>query len=113
MDGIASPVGWRQLHSPVYKTMAYTNGRGLFVIKGYEQYGNQKWLHVSVSKVNKLPSWDAIKKVKDVFIGRNQKAIMILPPTEQYVNYHRFCMHLFCNLENDPLPDFTRGQGIL
>jgi hypothetical protein len=29
------------------------------------------------------------------------------------VNIHPNCLHLFVCVDNDPLPDFTRGEGLL
>jgi hypothetical protein len=107
------PVGWRQIFSPSAHAAAYASKNGLRVMVSNEVHDGQKWQHVSVSRQRRLPSWQDIRTVKDLFIGGDQKAIMVLPPNPEYVNVHPYCMHLFCNLFNDPLPDFTRGMGIL
>ena len=54
-----------------------------------------QWLHVSVSRSDRLPSWIEISKVKDEFIGPDMPAYHCIPRKEDYVNLHRFCMHLW------------------
>ena len=54
-----------------------------------------RWLHVSVSRETKLPSWDDLKTVKDEFVGRANEAIQVLPADRDYVNLHQFCLHLW------------------
>lgn len=79
----------------------------------YEQDG-RRWLHVSVATPTKLPSWDLLKQVKDIFIGREKQAIQVLPSEASYINLHPHCLHLFhCLEENNPVPDFTRGGPTL
>lgn len=70
------------------------------------------WLHVSVSRPTRLPSWSDLRRVKDAFIGKDRKAIQVLPAQSEYVNIHPHVLHLFACLEGDPLPDFRRGAGI-
>ena len=71
----------------------------------------KRWMHVSCSRRNRLPSWEELKLVKDTFIGRERKAIQILPPESEYVNLHFFVLHLWSCLDGDPLPDFRiNGQ---
>jgi hypothetical protein len=72
------------------------------------------WLHVSLSKWrgNEMeePSWSDIRNVKDLFVGRERKAIVVLPPQSQYVNISEV-HHLWCCLDTDTLPDFSKGSG--
>lgn len=53
------------------------------------------WLHVSVSRADKLPSWDDLKFAKDAFIGRNYEAVQVLPKDTEFVNCMPFCLHLW------------------
>lgn len=70
------------------------------------------WLHVSMSRPTSLPSWGDVRRVKDAFIGRDAKAIQVLPKAAEYVNIHPNVLHLFHCLDGDVLPDFRRGTGI-
>ena len=107
------PAGWRLIYPLIPNAQCYASKKGLRVIITVEVHEGQKWWHVSVSRENRLPTWQDIRKVKDLFVGADEKAIMVLPSDDEYVNVHPYCMHLYCNLNRDPLPDFTRGMGII
>ena len=53
------------------------------------------WLHVSTSRPDRLPSWEDLRLVKDLFIGRQNEAIQVLPADRDYVNLHPNCLHLW------------------
>lgn len=61
------------------------------------------WLHVSVSRTDRCPTWDEMALVKDEFIGTDVYAIQVLPPRERHVNLHSFCLHWWM-----PVTEFTR-----
>lgn len=68
------------------------------------------WLHVSVSRVDRLPTYQELKIVKNIFIGADKFAYQVFASDSEHVNIHEFCLHLWCPLTGDlPLPDFTRG----
>lgn len=83
----------------------------LSVITGIEEHDGSEWLHVSFARPDRLPSWNDLKEVKDLFIGRNTTAIQVFPRADKYVNKHPYCLHLFSCLKEDVLPDFTDGKG--
>jgi hypothetical protein len=63
------------------------------------------WLHVSVSRPNREPSWYELTSVKKLFMG-NRFAIQILPPEEHYLNLHQHCLHLWARVDDEPIiPD--------
>jgi hypothetical protein len=105
------PVGWRIDHLRLDGALYVHEGRRLSVIVSTAtELDAKKWLHVSVASPDKLPSWETLKQVKDIFVGRKLQAIQVLPSEEKYVNQHPNCLHLFCCLDDaDPVPDFTRG----
>lgn len=68
------------------------------------------WLHVSVARPNRLPSYDDMKRVKHLFVGPGRVAYSVWPPERDHISIHDRCLHLWCPLEGDwPLPDFARG----
>lgn len=67
----------------------------------------KRWLHVSVAHQKRLPTWEELRMVKDLFIGKDKKAFQILPSEDNYVNIHPYCLHLFCCLDDDGLPEFS------
>ncbi len=53
------------------------------------------FMHVSIARPDRLPTWEELKKVKDEFIGENMAAYHVLPAKKDYVNIHNFCLHLW------------------
>lgn len=53
------------------------------------------WIHLSVSRPDRLPSWDELKKVKNEFLGEDVEAYQVLPKKKDYVNAHPHCLHLW------------------
>ena len=71
---------------------AYTLPGGLRVIVGEDEEG---WEHVSVSRVDRIPSWNDMCLVKDTFWGPEDTIVQFHPPKSQYVNCHLNCLHLW------------------
>ena len=76
------------------------------------------WDHVSVAPVrrNKLPTWDQMCKVKEIFFRDDEAVIQIHPPEAEYVNNMSNCLHLWrANDKEMVLPPsfmvgFRKGQ---
>lgn len=85
----------------------------LSVIVTGEVHRERRWLHVSLARPSRLPSWADVKEVKAAFIGDDLQAIQVLPKASEYVNRHPYCLHLWHCLDGDGLPDFTYGTGML
>lgn len=70
------------------------------------------WEHVSVSLLNKIPSWEIMNKVKDMFWDSEDCVVQFHPPKSQYVNNHPNCLHLWRKIGYEfPLPE-TKLIGI-
>lgn len=56
-----------------------------------------RWDHVSVAplKRNKLPTWEQMCKVKELFFKPEEAVIQIHPPKDEYVNNMPNCLHLW------------------
>jgi hypothetical protein len=106
------PAPWREINPPFYGQRAYQRP-GIAVIVTEEEYEGNKWLHVSMSRRERLPLWSELREVKDIFIGRDKKAIQVLPPEKEYVNIHPYCLHLWHCMTKEVLPDFTQGTGMI
>lgn len=63
----------------------------LFVIAS-DQVG---WEHVSVSRTDRCPLWDEMCAIKDLFWDESDCVIQYHPPISEYINNHRFCLHLW------------------
>ena len=50
--------------------------------------------HLSISRPDRYPGWDEIKDARYRFVPNEVTMAMILPPKEDYVNFHPYCFHL-------------------
>ena len=94
---------WRPIPCPVANCRAYTWGN-TSVIVGVEA---GKW-HLSISCPNRNPTWEEIKQARYDFCPHDVSMAMILPPTDEYVNVHKFCFHL----HEIPNEEESFSQGI-
>ena len=71
------------------------------------------WDHVSVSpcKPSKVPTWNQMCIVKDIFFNEDEAVIQIHPPKDQYVNNRVNCLHLWRANDKEMLlpPSFMVG----
>jgi len=101
------PVGWRKVKDELYGSCFMNEKRGLSVIMSVQMYedGN-RWLHVSMSHRKRLPRYEEMCYLKRHWIGETEKAVMVFAPRDEHVNTDPNCLHLFCCLDADVLPDF-------
>lgn len=83
------------------------------IVTGCVELDGRRWVHASCAKPDRLPTWQELSLIKEVFIGVDKAAYQVLPPRDKHVNLHPFCLHLWHCLDGDPLPDFTQGGGSL
>jgi hypothetical protein len=89
----------------------YRHNDGTIVIasQAIERDG-QLWQHVSVSvSKHKLPTWDCLCSVRDIFLGPETLAIQVLAPRGEWVNDCNTCLHLWCCPGRRIVPDLRRG----
>src|SRR6516225_4312936 len=66
---------------------------------------SEGWEHVSVSTRRRCPNWIEMCFVKDLFWSEGECVIQFHPPRSEYVNNHRYCLHLWRPRDgNFPLP---------
>ncbi len=108
------PPAWKRLEAfqmPGGEAAAvYKRKGGVRVLFSVDDMPTGVWLHASCSRPNKLPSWDDLREVKDLFIGRNVFAVQILPPEKDYVNAHEHCLHLWRRLDAPTCPGYPGGD---
>lgn len=104
------PLGWSLIDKidlpESGETYVYKGEAGLRVLISLETEENRdrRWLHVSCSRRGILPSWEDLRFVKNLFIGRDKEALQILPPEEEYVNLHQNTLHLWHCLDGRIIP---------
>ena len=92
---------------PTYQDGAAWQKAGLRVLASHAREADgMLWLHVSVSRSDRIPSWDDLKVIRTVFIGDDRLALQVFPPKEEWINLHPYCLHLWAPLGHNPIPDF-------
>lgn len=87
----------------------HSKSKGLMVMASIEtEKDGKNWLHVSFSRRNKMPDYNDITFIKKHFVGEDRKAIMVFPSKDEHVNIHPYCLHLWCCMDEDVLPDFRK-----
>lgn len=63
------------------------------------------WEHISISLSDRVPRWNEMCKIKDIFWDEEDCVIQYHPPKSQYVNCHPNCLHLWRPIGIDlPIP---------
>lgn len=62
---------------------------------------NEDKEHVSVSLPDRIPSWDEMCFIKNMFFDEEEVCIQIHPRKSQYINLHSNCLHLWKLTENE------------
>ncbi len=53
------------------------------------------WEHVSVSLKSRCPNWKEMCFIKDLFWNDEDVVVQFHPKKSEYVNLHKYCLHLF------------------
>lgn len=96
------PAQWNDCGNPFKEAnhLYFNNKNKMLVVISEALMNDNTWyLHVSCSYRNKLPSWNDLKRVKNLFIGEDRIAYQVLPKQSEYVNLMPYCLHLWSPLE--------------
>lgn len=104
------PVGWRR-DALLEDGARYVDSitRMSIIVSGARELDGRRWVHVSVARPDRLPSWEDLVFAKELILGRETTALQVIPPRSRYVNQHPFCLHLWSCADGDVTPDFTHG----
>lgn len=105
------PADWRVTRAIELDARWLHSTDGLAVCFGIELVDGDPWIHVSMSRQRRDPSYFDLVRVKNVFIGPQRKAVLVLPPAAEHYSLHPHCLHLYCKIDGDPLPDFRNRDG--
>ena len=84
--------------------------RQVVIVSNKVEADGRKWLHVSTSFPERLPTYYELCEIKKTFVGPELKAVQVFPRESEHCNVHPYFLHLWACLDEDPLPDF-RGPG--
>lgn len=88
---------WKHLVGSTYHGMIELSRWSGSVVFGFDENG---WEHVSVSPYKgKLPTWDDMCEIKDIFWEDEEEVIQIHPKKSEYVNIMDNCLHLWRHKE--------------
>lgn len=80
---------------------------GLIVSDGTD---GSNWEHVSVSLKNRCPHWDELVFIKNLFWSEDDACFQLHPAKSEYVNNHKFCLHIWRPINQKvptPPPEFV------
>jgi hypothetical protein len=109
------PTQWRIVHEGKdgRAWVSVRNGEASVIESVSRERDERLWLHVSLARRDRLPTWDELRDVKQQFLGSHVEAYVVLPPISRYVNVLSTCLHLWTCLDapRGVLPDFSGGTG--
>lgn len=62
------------------------------------------WDHVSVSYVNRCPTWEEMCAVKNMFFREDECCVQYHPAKKDYVNFHLYCLHMWRYQQEGAMP---------
>ena len=57
------------------------------------------WEHVSIDGKNRMPTWDEMCHLKDMFFTEDECCVQYHPPKSEYVNNIPYCLHIWKPIE--------------
>jgi hypothetical protein len=106
------PAGWRMVRDGL-DGAAYRHHDGrAAILSGNREGDGRRWLHLSVSRASRLPSWADLTDARDAFLPPDRYAYQVFPPRPLWVNLNPNVLHLWCPLDGGPpLPEFSAVVG--
>lgn len=106
------PLDWIQNRETSNSILAFfhlPDGR----IVGVNAFGHEGhvWIHASTSHPHRLPTYEELCALKEVVFGPHGVCAQVFEATENHVNIHPNCLHLWGPRMASvwPLPRFTGG----
>ena len=100
-----------QRNFEIQRNFQHRDGRRVIVSVGPHDGG--WWLHVSVSRTKRIPSYKDLAGVKRAFVGDTVQAVQVFSKREHHINIMPYCLHLWARLDApDGLPDFGREGSV-
>lgn len=68
------------------------------------------WLHLSVSRPRRLPTWGDLVTARDELGYRDRLFVQVMPPASAWLNLHSHCLHLMHRLDAPTVPELVWNQ---
>ena len=118
------PAGWKRSAWPIpaFDNMGMGELRGIRVLfSATIESDGQKWIHVSVSRPSRIPTWSDMDAIRRLFIGPERWAYEIHPPAAKHYDNSQdlppglrvgMVLHLWARVDGTAcLPDFAAARG--
>lgn len=118
ISGLKPRTSWRSLHAG--RTRQLTEEDGGIWLGAYEQPHADPlcaivtvdflmpdggvWLHLSVSRARRLPTWGDLVTARDALGYEDLLMIKMVPPKRYWLNIHNFCLHLLHHIDQPAVP---------
>lgn len=82
----------------------FDGGRGYFINGSCKEmtviwsYGGG-WEHVSIDGKKRMPTWEEMCRLKDMFFEEDECCVQYHPPKSEYVNNIPYCLHIWKPIE--------------
>ena len=84
---------------------------GLHVLASVDPLNDERWLHVSFSRRDRIPDYEDMALIRRHFFRPESVAVQVFPPVAEHVNIHAHCLHLWERLDGPRLvPDLRRND---
>ena len=107
------PESWQLINRSLDGFMAASKVGLKVMLSGCREDDGKLWMHLSVSRDRIVPNWEQMVAVKNIFLGEDALAVQVFPRKANYINIHKYVLHLWCCLDSDPVPDFSSGTGTI
>ena len=57
------------------------------------------WEHISIDGKHRMPTWDEMCELKDMFFDEDECCVQYHPPKSEYVNNVNYCLHIWKPIE--------------
>lgn len=107
---IELPAGWQIAMKSDIGFFARNPARDLIVgVSECLEKDGRRWRHVSASKPKRVPNYEEMCLVKNIFVGDEVEAYQVGAPKSRHVSIHPNCLHWWAPMDGAVLPDFSMG----
>jgi hypothetical protein len=96
------PAGYESPYGADYGAFVFSHqGENLRCIvssgkSGLKEMGKKwAWDHISVSLINRCPTWEEMSFIKDIFFTGDETVMQLHVPTNEHINFHPHTLHLW------------------
>lgn len=78
--------------------------RAIATVDLMDRWNAGAWLHLSVSRPNRLPTWGDLVVAREELGYGARVFVQLLPPVTHWLNVGGFVLHLFHRIDGDTVP---------